>query len=181
MGTCLHALVYRPRRFQFSACSLEACWLACVLATVTTGHGLASCMFFGRVCVPSPFLFNMLFSATLHIVVVRFSEADCLGQNQVHLDNDGAGRVEEPSPRVLMAVRGIIFAHEAGIFSKSVEASDKMITNIGSNQQASRVRKRDEHHTAATTSRASPFVIEAEDQRCKQTFEASSIRWLRCP
>lgn len=162
----MRALVYRPRRFQFPACSSVACWLACVLATVNTGHGFASRMFFGRVCVPSPFLFNMLFSATLHVILVRFSEVDCLGQNQVHLNNDGADIVEEPSPRVLTAVRGIIFVHDAGIFSKSAEASDKMISVVGWNQQASRARKRDEHHTAATTFRASPFVIEAADERC---------------
>ena len=52
-------------------------------------------------------------------------------ENLVHLDDDGAGRVEEPLACVRRAVWGMLLADDAGTaVSKSAEGLDKMTTVI---------------------------------------------------
>ena len=70
-------------------------------------------------CVLSPLLF-MFFAAALHVVLVRFREDEGIVHNPVHLDDDGAGRVEEPPTCVRRAVWSMPYANE-GIVSKWAE------------------------------------------------------------
>ena len=81
-------------------------------------------------CVLSPSLSNMSFAATLHVVLVHLSEGEGILQNLVHLDDDRAGRVEEPLICVRRAVWGMRYADDAGIVSKSAEGFAKMMAVI---------------------------------------------------
>ena len=75
-------------------------------------------------------LFNMFSAAALQVTIVRFSEDDGIVQNLVHLDDNGAGRVERPLDCVRRAVWGMFSADDAGIASKSAEGLAKIMTVI---------------------------------------------------
>ena len=118
-------------------------------------------------CVLSPLLVSMFFAAALNVVVVRFNEDEGIVQNLVHLDDDGAGRVEEPLACVRRALCGMLYADDAGIVSKSTEKLAKMMTVIVTVFKAAGLTV-SENKTGAMllqtrdlASRAAPFVIEA--------------------
>ena len=98
-------------------------------------------------------------------------------QNLVHLDDDGAGRVEEPSACVRIAVRDMLFADDAGIVSKSAEGLARTMAVIVTVFEATVLTvsaKKTETmllQTRSLASRAPPFVIEAAGQRYKQTMK----------
>ena len=83
-------------------------------------------------CVLSPLLFN-IFAAVTHAVVVRFSEDSDIVRDLVYLEDleeNAAGVSSDPLACVRRAVRGMLYADDAGIVSKSVEGLAKMMTVI---------------------------------------------------
>ena len=119
----------------------------------------------------------MSFAATLHVVLVRLSEGEGILQNLVHLDDDRAGRVEEPLICVRRAVWGMRYADDAGIVSTSAERFAKMTAVIVAVFEAAGLavsKKKTENmllQRRDLAPRAPPFVIEAAGQRDKQTVQ----------
>ena len=76
----------------------------------------------------SPLLFNVLFAAAIHAVLVRFSQDQDILRDLVHLEEDlGEDGVKvEPLACVRRAVWGMLYADDAGIVSKSAEGLAKI-------------------------------------------------------
>ena len=83
-------------------------------------------------CVQSPLLFNVLFAAGLHVVLVRFSRDDAIVRDLVQLGDAGVVRTEKQEPLACArrAVWGMLYADDAGIVSKSAEGLAKLMTVI---------------------------------------------------
>ena len=81
-------------------------------------------------CMLSPLLFNLLFAAALHVVLVRFSQDEGSVRHLVQLSGAGVVRTEEQEPLecVRMAAWGMLYADEEGIVSTSAEGLAKMIS-----------------------------------------------------
>ena len=80
----------------------------------------------------SPLLFNVLFAAAIHAVLVRFSEDQDILRDLVHLEEDlGEDGVKvEPLACVRRSVWGMLYADDGGIVSKSAEGLAKMMTVV---------------------------------------------------
>ena len=77
----------------------------------------------------SPLLFNIFFAAVIEVVLQRFSEDDTILENLVFLDEgNGDGSDETLLDRVWRAVRGMLYADDAGIVSRSPAGLAKMMT-----------------------------------------------------
>ena len=120
---------------------------------------------------------SMLLAAALHVVLARFTEAKCSVQNLVHLDDDGAGRVEEPLACARRAVWGIFYADNAGVVSKWAEGLAKTMTVMVTVVEAvglTALEKKTETmllQTRDLASRVPPFVIEEAGHRHKQKMQ----------
>ena len=79
----------------------------------------------------SPLLFNIFFAAVMEVVLQRFSEDDTILENLVFLDEEsGGGSDETRLDRVRRAVRGMLYADDAGIVSRSPAGLARMMTVI---------------------------------------------------
>ena len=80
-------------------------------------------------CVLSPLLFNMIFVAVIHVVLVRFSEGEDIVGDLVHLEEGVAVGNEVLLACVRRAVWGMLFADDAGIVSRSAEGLANMMSH----------------------------------------------------
>ena len=120
-------------------------------------------------CVLSPLLFNVLFAAALHVLLVRFSQDEAIVRDLVQLSDAGVVRTEkqEPLACVRRAVWGMLYADDAGIVSKPAEGLAEMITVIVTVFEAAGLKvsgKKTETmliQTPDQTTLAPPIAIEA--------------------
>ena len=81
-------------------------------------------------CVLSPLLFNIFFSAAIEVVLVRFSEDDTILKDLVYLEEEAGVEAETPLECARRAVRGMLYADDAGVVSRSQEGLTRMMTTI---------------------------------------------------
>ena len=67
----------------------------------------------------SPLPFNIFFAAATEVALVRFSEDDTILKDLVYLEEEAGVGAETPLERVRRAVRGIFYADNAGVVSRS--------------------------------------------------------------
>ena len=113
-----------------------------------------------------------------HAVVVRFSEDLDIVRDLVHLgealEENAAGVSSDPLACVRRAVRGMLYADDAGIVSKSAQGLAKMMTVIVTVFEAAGLTVSEKTEimllrTPDQTPCTSPLVIEAAGQRYRQT------------
>ena len=82
-------------------------------------------------CVLSPLLFNIFFAAVLNVVLQRFSEEPAILAKLVHLKEPSTSmRLEPAMDYVRRAVRGMLYAVDAYIVSRSPQGLAKMMEVI---------------------------------------------------
>ena len=81
-------------------------------------------------CVLSPLLFNTIFAAVIHVVLVRFSEDKEVVRDLVYLEEGVLVGNEVPMACMLTYVWGMLYADDAGIVSRSAEGLAKIMTVI---------------------------------------------------
>ena len=130
-------------------------------------------------CILSPLLFNVLFAAVIHAVLVRFSEDPYVLRDLVHLEEDLGedGMKVDPLTCERRAAWGMLYEDDAGIVSQSAEGLAKMMTVIVTVFEVAGLtisEKKTETMLLRTPNQAprtSPLVIEAAGQRYRQTMQ----------
>ena len=131
----------------------------------------------------SPLLFGVLFAAAIPAVLVRFSEDQYILRDLVHLEEDlGEDEVQvDPLAYVRRAVRGMIYADDAGFVPKSAEGLANMMTYIVAYFEAAGPTVSEQETETMLLRipnqalRTSAFVIEAAGLRHRQTMQALGL------
>eukprot|EP00752_Nemacystus_decipiens_P004772 g4343.t1 len=78
----------------------------------------------------SPPLLNVFFAAPLEVIVTRFSQDEVIMRDLAYLEEEAGGGGGTQLDRVRRAVRGMLYADDAGVVSKSAEGLGLMMTII---------------------------------------------------
>ena len=81
-------------------------------------------------CMLSPLLFNIFFAAATEVVLVRFREDDTILKDLVYLEEEAGVGAGTPLERARRAFRGMLYADDAGVVSRSQEGLTRMMTTI---------------------------------------------------
>ena len=133
-------------------------------------------------CVLSPLLFNIVFTAAIEVVLVRFSEDDTILKDLVYLEEEAGLGAGIPLERARRVVWEMLYADDAGVVSRSQEGLTRVMTlivevlgafgpTVSEKKTETLLMWAPEKKSKKAGSPPPPVVIEAAGQKYAQTVQ----------